>query len=84
MVLFSSNNEISLIIILVCTQVFPGDLLEHTHPDPGNPRELLARSEVRRRGNYFEYLERESYTGGVQATLWWVWSSNVWRISQKS
>ena len=65
MVLFSSNNEISLIIILVCTQVFPGDLLEYTHPDPGNPRQLLARSEVRRRGNYFEYLERELHRGSA-------------------
>ena len=37
--------------------MFPGDLLEHTYPDPNNPRELLARSEVRRRGNYFERLE---------------------------
>ena len=37
--------------------MFPGDLLEHTYPDPNNPRELLARSEVRRRGNYFEHLE---------------------------
>ena len=37
--------------------MFPGDLLEHTYPDPNNPRELLARSEVRRRGNYFECLE---------------------------
>ena len=37
--------------------MFPGDLLEHTYPNPNNPRELLARSEVRRRGNYFERLE---------------------------
>ena len=40
-------------------QVFPGVLLEHTYPDPSNPRQLLARSEVDRRGNYFEYLERK-------------------------
>jgi hypothetical protein len=39
--------------------VFPGDLLEHAYPDPNNPRELLARSEVRRRENYFERLEGE-------------------------
>ena len=54
MTLFSSNNEIS----LICTQVFPGDILEHTYPDPNNPRQLLARSEVDRRGTYFERLER--------------------------
>ena len=37
--------------------MFPGDLLEHTYPDPNNPRQLLARSEVDRRGKYFEHLE---------------------------
>ena len=40
-------------------QEFPGDLLEHNYPDPNNPRQLLARSEVDRRGNYFECLERK-------------------------
>ena len=54
MALFSSNNEIS----LICKQVFPGDLLEHNYPDPSNPRQLLARSEVDRRRTYFEHLER--------------------------
>ena len=44
---------------LIYTQVFPGDLLEHNYPDPNNPRQLLARSEVDRRGNYFEHLERQ-------------------------
>ena len=39
--------------------MFPGDLLEHNYPDPNNPRQLLARSEVDRRGNYFERLERK-------------------------
>ena len=39
--------------------MFPGDLLEHTYPDPNNPRQLLARSEVDRRGTYFEHLETE-------------------------
>ena len=39
--------------------MFPGDLLEHNYPDPNNPRQLLARSEVDRRGTYFEYLEIE-------------------------
>ena len=60
MALFSSNNEISLIIY---TQVFPGDLLEHNYPDPNNPRQLLARSEVDRRGTYLENLERELHRG---------------------
>ena len=39
--------------------MFPGDLLEPNYPDPNNPRQLLARSEVDRRGNYFEHLERQ-------------------------
>ena len=43
----------------MCTQVFPGDLLEHNYPDPNNPRQLLGCSEVDRRGNYFECLERQ-------------------------
>ena len=47
------------------TQVFPGDLLEHTYPDPNNPRQLLARSEVDRRGTYFEYLETELHRRGA-------------------
>ena len=44
---------------LIYTQVFPGDLLEHNYPDPNNHRQLLPRSEVDRRGNYFERLERQ-------------------------
>ena len=39
--------------------MFPGDLLEPNYPDPNNPRQLLARSEADRRGNYFEHLERK-------------------------
>ena len=39
--------------------MFPGDLLEPNYPDPNNPRQLLARSEVDRRGNYVECLERK-------------------------
>jgi hypothetical protein len=45
--------------------VFPGDLLEHTYPDPNNPRQLLARSEVDRRGTYFEHLEIELHKRGA-------------------
>ena len=37
-------------------QVFPGDLLEHTYPDPDNPDRLVGRSEVERREVYFEQL----------------------------
>ena len=42
-------------------QVFPGDLLEPTYPDPVNPENLLARSEVERRDLYLEQLERKLY-----------------------
>ena len=33
--------------------------MEPNYPDPNNPRQLLAHSEVDRRGNYFERLERK-------------------------
>ena len=39
--------------------MFPDDLLEPNYPDSNNPRQLLARSEVDRRGKYFEHLERQ-------------------------
>ena len=38
-------------------QVFPGDLLEPTYPNPDHSDQLLPRSEVERRGEYFEQLE---------------------------
>ena len=41
-------------------QVFPGNLLSHTFPDPDSPHHtLVARSEVERRGEYMELLEKE-------------------------
>ncbi len=40
-------------------------LLEHNYPDPNNPKQLLACSEVDRRGNYFECLERELHRGSA-------------------
>ena len=46
-------------------QVFPGDLLEPNYPDSNNPRQLLARSEVDRRDNYFERLERQLHRESV-------------------
>ena len=39
-------------------QVFPGDLLEPNYPDPENPDRLTGRTEVQRRGEYFEQLEQ--------------------------
>ena len=42
----------------MCTpQVFPGNLLQPTYADPDNHHQLMARSEVERRGQYFEQLE---------------------------
>ena len=41
-------------------QVFPGNLLSHTFLDPDSPHHtLVARSEVERRGEYMELLEKE-------------------------
>ena len=39
--------------------MFPGDLFEHNYADLNNSRQLLARSEVDRRGNYIEHLGRK-------------------------
>ena len=42
----------------MCTpQVFPGNLLQPTYADPDNRHQLMARSEVERRGQYVEHLE---------------------------
>ena len=38
-------------------QIFPGDLLEPNYANPNNSDELVAHSEVERRGEYFEQLE---------------------------
>ena len=45
--------------------MFPGNLLEHTYPDPNNLRQLMGRSEVDHRGTYFEYLEGELHRGSA-------------------
>ena len=44
---------------LFTPQVFPGDLLPHTYPDPDNPDHLLARSEVERRRDYIQPLHEQ-------------------------
>ena len=41
--------------------MFPGDLLEHNYPDPENPDRLTGRTEVERRGEYFEQLEQSAF-----------------------
>ena len=38
-------------------QVFPGDLLEPNYANPNNSDQLVARTEIERRGEYFERLE---------------------------
>ena len=38
-------------------QIFPGNLLQHNYADPNNPDRLVGRSEVERRGVYFDQLE---------------------------
>ena len=44
-------------------QVFPGGLLEPNYADPDNSDLLVARSEVERRGEYFEQLDRRILEG---------------------
>ena len=38
-------------------QVFPGDLFEPNYTNPDNPDQLVARSEVERRAEYFDLLD---------------------------
>ena len=45
-------------------KVFPGDLLESTYPDPNNPDQVLGHSEVERRREYIDLLEKELRDGG--------------------
>ena len=51
-------------------QLFPGNLLQHNYPDPADPDQLVARSEVSRRERYFEQLENLLLaTGPVKQVL---------------
>ena len=43
--------------------MFPGDLLESTYPDLNNPDIVLGRSEVERRREYIEQLEKHLCDG---------------------
>ena len=52
-------------------QVFPGDLLAPTYPDPNNPDHLLARSEFERRSTYTSLLEK-CLAGGREHPLFGV------------
>ena len=49
--------------------MFPGDLLQHTYADPHNPGRLCGRSEVDRRGKYFEQLEDLPLCGRLRRVL---------------
>ena len=48
--------------------MFPGNLLQHNYADPDNPDRLVGRSEVERRGEYFEQLE-DLLPGGIRHTF---------------
>ena len=43
--------------------MFPGDLLESTYTDPNNLEVILGRSEVERRREYIDLLEKEFRDG---------------------
>ena len=49
-------------------QMFPGRLLESTYTDPGNPDQIFGRSEIERRRECINLLERE-LRGGEQHPL---------------
>ena len=44
---------------MIAMQVFPGNLLPYSYPDPNNAGNLLARTEVGRREVYMEQLETQ-------------------------
>ena len=44
-------------LFLTNKQSFPGNLLQSTFLNPDNPQNIQARTEVQRRGRYFELLE---------------------------
>ena len=50
-------------------QVFPGNLLSGTFPDPDNPEHTLARSEIERRGKYMEIMEGHVQFGYLHPSL---------------
>ena len=43
---------------ILMIQVFPGNLLAPSFPDPDDPERMLGRTEVERRGEYIELLEK--------------------------
>ena len=49
--------------------MFPGNLLQHTYADPEHPGTLLGRSEVGRRGEYFDQLDDLPFPGRVRRVL---------------
>ena len=48
------------IVLFTITQTFPCTLLPSTYPDPNNPSGVIGRTEVERRGRYFEIAESSS------------------------
>ena len=52
--------------------MFPGNLLESTYTDPNNPEVVLGRSEVERRREYINLLERELHDGEQHPLSWMV------------
>ena len=47
----------------IIIQTFPGQLLEPNYTDPENPDRLVGRSEVERREQYFQLLDRRIIDG---------------------
>ncbi len=49
-------------------QIFPGNLLASTFPNPDNPEDIRARSELERRGQYVELMESQ-YSSRLPAVV---------------
>ena len=57
------------IVLFTITQMFPCNLLPSTYPDPDRPGAVRGRTEVERRGKYFEIAEGNSKTDENQRLI---------------
>ena len=63
-------------------KIFPGDLSEATYPDPNNPETVIGRSEVERREEYIDQLERE-LCGGAHHPLTQMVKQCLWNSPER-
>ena len=54
--LYVNIIQLQLLLLYNHSQIFPGDLLPSTYPNPENPERIIGRSEVERRSDYIQLL----------------------------